>query len=71
MLNEFSLRENALDEHNISFMLLGKKCNDSRKSGNFKCNGNCVDRFPTGNEGFMPVKKLSTFLMDRSGIVEQ
>ena len=56
MLNEFSLRENALDEHNISFMLLGKKCSKSRKSGNFKCNGNCVDRFPTGNEGFISVK---------------
>ena len=56
MLSEFSLRENAFDDHKISFMLLGGKCGDRRKSGNFKCNWNCVDRFPTGHEGFISVK---------------
>jgi len=56
MLNEFSLREYALDKRNISFMLLGKKCAKARKCGSFKCNGDCVDRFPTSNEGFEAVK---------------
>jgi len=58
MLNEFSLRESALKDQNISFMFIGQKCNVTRRSGSFKCNGNCVDRFPTGNEGFESVKKL-------------
>ena len=59
MLNEISLREAALCEHNISYMLLSKKCGEIRRStGKFKCNGNCADRFPTGNEGFESVKKL-------------
>jgi len=58
MLNEFSLRESALSEHNISFMLISRKCTKIRRSGGFQCNGNCVDRFPTGNEGFESVKKL-------------
>jgi hypothetical protein len=58
MLSEFSLRELALSEHNISFMLISRKCTETRRSGAFRCNGNCVDRFPTGNEGFESVKKL-------------
>ena len=61
MLSEFSLREIALDDHKISFMFLGGKWGDSRKSVNFKCNENCVlllDRLPTGNEGFISVKNF-------------
>jgi hypothetical protein len=58
MLNEFSLREYALNEQRISFMFVGQKCTGVRRSGSFKCSGNCVDRFPTSNEGFESVKKL-------------
>ena len=58
MSNEISLRKLALNDQNIFYMMLGEKCGESRKSGTFKCNGNCVDRFPTATEGFESIKKL-------------
>ena len=58
MSNEFALRESALNDQEISYMMLGTKCIKSRRSGSFKCNGNCVDRFPTATEGFNSIKNL-------------
>ena len=58
MSNEFALRESALNDEEISYMMFGTKCIKSRRSGSFKCNGNCVDRFPTATEGFNLIKNL-------------
>lgn len=53
---EYSLRQYALQDNNIS-IILTQKCRESRNV-NYKCDGNCADKFSTTPEAFQAVKKL-------------
>jgi len=53
---EYALREQALDDYNISYILT-QKCNKSRNVV-YKCNGNCSNIFSSIIEAFETIKKF-------------
>jgi len=56
-LKEYSKREAALDDKNISFVL-SQKCKESRNDDyrSYKCRGNCADNFASISDAFKAVK---------------
>jgi len=56
---EYSKREAALDDKNISFVL-SQKCKKSRNVDyrSYKCRGNCADNFASISDAFKVVKNI-------------